>query len=119
MQNFHRTKIFAFLILPIVILAFELHDENEDNGLTSPENNIVQTKLAYPAPGQGCLACHTGIEPIREHDSKMMRQIYKEGKKMGDPNGCVVCHFGNASEEKNISIAHNDMIRYPGSMWVK
>ncbi|MCD4732070.1 MAG: hypothetical protein K8R74_15795 [Bacteroidales bacterium] len=118
MRNFYSIKMLAFLILPIVFLAFELNDENKDAGITPAENKTKQTILDYPAPGQGCLACHKGIEPIREHDSKMMRQIYREGEKMGDPNGCVVCHFGNASEEKNKKVAHNDMVRYPGSMWV-
>jgi hypothetical protein len=117
-QYFNQLKILAFLIIPVIILAFELHDENNDKGLTPAEKKTVQTELEYPAPGKGCLACHTGIEPIREHDSKMMRQIYREGRKMEDPNGCVVCHFGNASEEKDKTIAHNDLIRYPGSMWV-
>ncbi len=46
-----------------------------------------------------------------------MQEIYAEGLKMNDPNGCVVCHYGNPSEEKIKAIAHKDMIIHPGSMW--
>jgi hypothetical protein len=62
----------------------------------------------YPAPDRGCIAsgCHAGIEPIRSHDSGMAKQIYIKGKKMGDPNGCVICHGGNPREEKDANNAH-------------
>lgn len=63
----------------------------------------------YPAPNTGCLAagkCHMGIEPIRAHNSEMAKQIYQMGSKLGDPNGCVVCHGGNPAEEKEAVKAH-------------
>jgi hypothetical protein len=74
---------------------------------------------AYPLPLKGCLAsdCHSGIEPIREHHSGMAKDIYSPGKEKGDPNGCVVCHFGDPdalTSEK----AHQGIVRYPASMWV-
>jgi hypothetical protein len=84
----------------------------------------------YPAPRTGCIAsgkCHAGIEPIRAHDSGMSQQIYGRGKKLGDPNGCVVCHGGNPKEEKDASIAHQGapagsplktFIRHSASMWI-
>lgn len=75
------------------------------------------SNLSYPEPSKGCLACHMGIEPIREHDSKMMHEIYKEANKLGDPNGCIICHYGNPKEEHNKTAAHNNMIIHPGSMW--
>ncbi len=118
MLSLDRLKILAFLFIPFIILSFQLQDNN-NTGITPPEKETVQPKLEYPAPGIGCLACHKGIEPIREHDSKMIREIYREGKKMGDPNGCIVCHFGNQKEEKNKEIAHKDFVRFPGSVWVK
>ncbi len=66
-------------------------------------------------PASGCMECHRGIEPIREHDSKMAQEIYRKGLKQGDPNGCVVCHFGDArSTDKDM--AHKEMIRFPASM---
>ena len=58
----------------------------------------------YPALNTGCLApgkCHAGIEPIRAHQSEMAKQIYDMGAKLGDPNGCVVCHGGDPKEEKD------------------
>ena len=82
-------------------------------------NSYCQDQLLdFPAPDKACLACHQGIEPIREHDSKMMKEIYAEGKQEGDPNGCIVCHYGNPSEEKDKTLAHKDMIIHPGSVWV-
>lgn len=82
----------------------------------------------YPEPGKGCLAskCHAGIEPIREHDSNMAKQIYAIGRQTGDPNGCVVCHGGNPKEEKDKKIAHSAppyapesvFISLSGSMWI-
>ena len=86
--------------------------------VTISQLNIAQTIITeFPAPNKGCLACHQGIEPIRQHKSKMMQEIYAEGLKSGDPNGCVVCHYGNPQEEHNKNIAHRDMIIHPGSMW--
>lgn len=82
-------------------------------------NADAQDQLGeYPSPGTGCLACHTSIEPIRAHDSGMMQDIYAEGKKRGDLNGCTVCHRGNPNEEEDTNLAHADYIRYPASMWV-
>ena len=61
----------------------------------------------FPAPGENCLYCHKGIAPIRAHDSKMMEKIYEAGRKVGDPNGCVVCHAGTPTELYNKDIAHS------------
>ncbi len=84
----------------------------------------------YPAPNVGCMApgkCHTGIEPIRSHDSDMAKQIYEKGSQLGDPNGCVVCHGGNPKEEKDAKVAHtgapqgsklNTFVVHSGSVWV-
>ena len=84
----------------------------------------------YPALNKGCLAsgkCHAGIEPIRAHDSGMAKQIYMKGKKLGDPNGCVICHGGNPKEEKDNKIAHKGspegsliktFNRHAASMWI-
>jgi hypothetical protein len=89
---------------------------------------------AYPAPGKGCLAggtaeapCHAGIEPIRAHDSQMAKEIYAMGAKLGDPNGCVVCHGGDPTEEKDAKKAHtgapegstlDTFVVHSGSVWV-
>ncbi|OCR93304.1 multiheme c-type cytochrome [Campylobacter fetus] len=60
----------------------------------------------YPAPKQGCLACHDGIEPFKPHDSEMSKQIYAMSDSLGDPNGCVLCHGGNPKEIKDKLKAH-------------
>ena len=84
----------------------------------------------FPAVGTGCLAngkCHAGIEPIRAHNSGMAQAIYRMGKDVGDPNGCVVCHGGNPEEEQSQAIAHQGapagnklqvFTRHAASMWV-
>jgi hypothetical protein len=68
-----------------------------------------------------------GIEPIRDHDSEMAKQIYEKGKALGDPNGCVVCHGGNPLELEKKEIAHkgapkgsmlDTYVPYSGSMWI-
>ena len=90
-----------------------------------------QTKNnGFPAPNRGCLSCHNGIEPIRQHQTKMMKEIYKLGAKVGDPNGCVVCHGGNP-DATSASAAHTGTPGYffnhkgpknfypdPGSTWI-
>ena len=87
-------------------------------------------QTGFPAPGKYCLQCHNGIEPIRQHDSKMIKEIYKKGAEHGDPNGCIVCHGGNPGA-KTIAEAHKGTIDYfrthdgpkefypdPGSSWI-
>ncbi|UCE82390.1 MAG: cytochrome C [Deltaproteobacteria bacterium] len=84
----------------------------------------------YPAQNTGCLApgkCHAGIEPIRAHNSEMAKQIYDMGSKLGDPNGCVVCHGGDPKEEKDAKKAHtgapegsplDTFVLHSASVWV-
>jgi len=54
----------------------------------------------------GCLACHKGIEDIRDAKSTMMVMIKGLGTPHGDSEGCVVCHGGNPKETKDKSKAH-------------
>ena len=60
--------------------------------------------LARPLPSQppsphhwssvGCTSagCHEGIEPIRQLDTGMMKQILTLGRAVNDADGCTVCH---------------------------
>ena len=70
-------------------------------------------------PNSGCMACHQGVEPIREEGSEMLARILALGEGMGDPAGCVVCHGGDpqATEE---DAAHQTGAFYPdpGSPWI-
>ncbi|CAA6803058.1 MAG: Cytochrome c family protein, partial [uncultured Sulfurovum sp.] len=52
-----------------------------------------------------CIACHNGIEHIRDHSSKMMQEILEVAEKAGAKgNDCVVCHGGNPrTDDKNAS----------------
>jgi hypothetical protein len=83
------------------------------------------------AAENSCLSCHKDIEPIRDHQSKMMKEIFKVAKKAGvEGNDCIVCHGGNpaASDKKT---AHSGTLAYfkthkgpkafypaPGSPWI-
>lgn len=71
------------------------------------------------AADTGCLACHHGIEPIRDPNSEMMQQIRALGIRRGDPAGCVVCHGGDP-EAETAEAAHRGPKFYPdpGSPWV-
>jgi len=64
------------------------------------------------ATENSCISCHKGIEPIRDHNSKMMQEILKVANKAGAKgNDCVVCHGGNPkSEDKNAS--HSGTLEY-------
>jgi hypothetical protein len=118
----HMKKLFLFIVITGVI--FPVQALSADYPL--PEMD----PKGYPAPDTGCLApgkCHSGIEPIRAHDSNMAKQIYALGKSLGDPNGCVVCHGGNPEEVKDAEIAHRGapegsplkvFNRNSASMWI-
>lgn len=67
----------------------------------------------------GCIACHKGIESIRDPNSEMMQEISVYGRRLGDSAGCTVCHGGDpeaTSEEQ----AHQGRAFYPdpGSPWI-
>ena len=131
-------KLAFTIIIEIIIFAailfftqgykiVENNDEMINENVVSGSAAVIQNDIAvthsngqYPQPERGCLAakCHNGIEPIRDMKSDMMKEIIKEGKKAGDPNGCVVCHYGNPKEENDKSKAHKGLIIHPGSMTV-
>ena len=50
---------------------------------------------ASPAADSGCLACHNGIESIREESSAMLQLINSLSAVHGDTAGCVMCHGGD------------------------
>jgi len=118
-MNNSRLFILVSLTLGILtIMAFRNPGIQQEN-----DHSLEMIQLSpeeYPSYGTGCLAsgCHAGIAPIREHDSKMAEAIYKLGETTRDLNGCVVCHKGNA-ETAVKELAHNDMVRYPGSIWLE
>ncbi len=118
-MNNSRLFIVLSLILGILtIMAFTYPGEQQASA--EPQKQIQLSPEDYPAYGSGCLisGCHAGIAPIREHDSKMAVAIYDKGIEAGDPNGCVICHKGNA-ETNDKSLAHQNMVRYPGSIWLE
>ena len=84
------------LILSILLSPGKLSAHHRS--MQHPDEAVSQAD--YPLPRKGCLAggWHTGIEPIREHHSVMAQEIYSFGNNRGDPNGCVVCHFGDPEE---------------------
>jgi len=100
--------------------SLRLNDrESANNTELYMEQGSDKSITQFPSPGSGCLAggCHLGIEPIREHHSEMAEAIYELGKERNDPNGCTICHFGNAGTTLKDK-AHTGVVRYPASMWV-
>ena len=120
-QKFKIATIIILGNIVFLLVGFSFQSESDTIVTQNNTHEIENDKsLHFPAEGTGCLAggCHSNIEPIRQHNSKMQNEIYAKGNEAGDPNGCVVCHQGNVNEEKIKSLAHKDMIRYPGSSWV-
>jgi len=93
---------------------------------------VTQAAVTKTAPSgkTGCLACHEGIEDIRDDASVMMLQIKAIGAANGDPEGCVVCHGGDP-KGTSVETAHkgapdglkkgNGPKTYypdPGSVWI-
>ncbi len=63
---------------------------------------------------EGCLACHEGIENIREPDTLMMQQIQAMGE-------CTACHGGDPTVTDDKDKAHGPEGEFypdPGSIWV-
>ena len=123
-QRWTNTHGFLFFCSILLLSVCTIQALGYKNSIPEMDPN------GYPASNTGCLApgrCHAGIEPIRAHNSGMAKQIYEIGEKMGDPNGCVVCHGGNPSEERNAGIAHQGVPngspleafnRHSASMWI-
>lgn len=111
-QNNHLLILstLVFLILAILFSPGLLSAHHKSR--LQREKTVSQS--TYPVPQKGCLAggCHWEIEPIREHHSEMAKEIYSLGKEKGDPNGCVVCHFGDP-ESLTSEKAHKGLVRYP------
>lgn len=84
-----------------------LSSEIQENVIIDQDIYITDSIGEFPAEGSHCLTCHEGIEPTRPHSSKMMQEIYSLGQKVGDPNGCVVCHGGDPTELIDKSKAHS------------
>ena len=84
--------------------AQELSRQATESNL--PEGHPAIGNQKFPAEGQYCLTCHQGIEPTRPLESEMMQQILAQGTKLGDPNGCVVCHGGTPNETVDKDRAH-------------
>ncbi len=93
-------------------------------------SQLTFAQQEFPVPEKHCLSCHKGINPIREHTSGMMKEIYDIGVKAGDPNGCIVCHGGNP-DALTAASAHKGSVNYfinnlgpkeffpdPGSSWI-
>jgi hypothetical protein len=110
-------KLMIFLLFQLIIVLV-LSSNISESSVEQTEDQIVEIENDFPDPEGGCLACHAGLAPIREHHSGMMQAIYELGNETGDPNGCTVCHSGDANEEKFKHIAHKELVRYPSSMWV-
>ena len=92
----------SFCTSVIIFFSFSASTSYYQQPKEQPEKIIeIQENIDYPAPGKACLSCHDGLEAFTNHNSQMAQQIYRLGKKDGDPNGCIVCHQGNPKPKKN------------------
>ncbi|MHC4674176.1 MAG: cytochrome C, partial [Planctomycetota bacterium] len=95
-------------LLMLVTVACLLNPAVAYTQTTVPEKEI-----------SGCMACHEGIEAIRESESLMMRQIVAAGRAKGDADGCVICHGGDVkATTKEAAHSGNNFFADPGSPWV-
>jgi len=96
------SKLACGLVIALVVAA-SVQGQN-------PDNRPVES---------GCIACHAGIEAIRDPASGMMRAILAMGRAAGDPAGCVICHGGDPLAETE-ELAHGGEAFYPdpGSPWI-
>ena len=120
-KNFNCSYPVGCMIIITLVALFSIYAGNEvrantrytqeDAGLnpvqasTHPETVLDVSRL-FPAPEKNCLACHKGLVSPRPPSSEMMQKIYDQGRKLGDPNGCVVCHGGDPLETKDKKKAH-------------
>ncbi|MBW2735946.1 MAG: cytochrome C [Deltaproteobacteria bacterium] len=72
---------------------------------TTPSAAPTQPTTQPTTPGCARPTCHAGIEDIRARDSKMMTKILAWGAKVGDAQGCVICHGGDPLAP-NKTLAH-------------
>jgi len=97
-------------VIPLLVLL----------GICIPPPRVAELEL-NPA-GSRCLLCHSGIESIRDPESRTMQRIYSKGRRMGDTAGCVVCHGGNpTATEAEAAHGGDELDRFfpdPGSPWV-
>lgn len=92
--------------------------------------SLVAAATAYGAGGCSTQECHQGIADIKPADHEMMRTIKMNGSQHGDPDGCVICHGGNAKATKKeeahqgvpptlrIAPGPKEFYPDPGSLWV-
>jgi len=103
--------------------------ENPTSVQAVDQQPAIEEKSALNQAGEeeGCITCHDGIEPIREEDSDMMKQLQLLG-------GCTVCHGGDPSVVLGDSITDTETVEAahtpidgalqdtfhpdPGSLWV-
>jgi len=116
-------RIFTILVLLSVFTVIYIITTGLKERTQLTNNDICYTQLTdsiiskpintkedihkYPDENNNCLACHQGIEPVRDYNSKMMQDIFARGTQLGDPNGCIICHGGNPNETKNQEKAHS------------
>ncbi len=74
--------------------------------------SFVLSFLLANESNNSCIECHKGIEKIRDHESGMMKAIFKMADEAGiKGNDCVVCHGGNPSESTK-KLSHSGTIDY-------
>lgn len=103
MRRFSNRKLLITGTLLLGVFFAASYPQTEDSSAEVNDNHGNQasttehTDLIFPdAANNNCLSCHQGIEPIRDHASGMMQEIFEVAEKVGfKDNECIVCHGGN------------------------
>jgi hypothetical protein len=101
----YKKILFIFLLGSVILILHRCQvSDAEDSSAYRVSSDIWNPKMEwdtanfiYPKPeNNNCVNCHNGIEPIRDHQSGMMQEIFQVALKIGTKdNECVVCHGGN------------------------
>ena len=105
--NAQRAGVAALVALSVVLFS-----------IYGPARRALAQEPAQESAGTGCLACHKGIEPIRDAESDMMIEIVELGELEGDPDGCVVCHGGDPAADEKEAAHTTPFYPDPGSSWI-
>ncbi len=90
--------VVAALILTLAVVGVALASSVNES-VSSPVASAPQAAPAAQTDGEGCLACHDGIEDIRDPSSDMMKQIQAQGE-------CTTCHGGDPDVTDDADAAH-------------
>jgi hypothetical protein len=121
--NFSRIVVLVCLSVLVLLVVtcdpnrreddqFRDYSEYSTEQCANGQGVVDSSLLIFPnAQNNSCVSCHKGIEPMRNHSSGMMQEIFKVANKAGfKDNECIVCHGGNP-DTKDPILAHQGSVQ--------